>query len=102
MTTVLMIDKNITPEELGFVPGWLDSTDPRPAKEQLHEHYAHGGGWRPQNGFKLIGVSLKYPNDPKMKPIAMMMLRDEMVCMYEYGYVAIIQKDGSFEACRMD
>jgi hypothetical protein len=29
---------------LGFIPQFLDDADPRPAREQLHSAYAHGGG----------------------------------------------------------
>jgi hypothetical protein len=91
------------PEDLGMIPFWLDETDPRPATQQLDAHYGHGGGWRPQEGFKLQkDNALKYPGDPAMQPIACMILRNEMILMYPYGYVAVLQKDGSFEACRMD
>jgi len=37
----------MTEEHLGLLPEFLDPKDPRPARAQLHEHYAHGGGWRP-------------------------------------------------------
>jgi hypothetical protein len=77
--------------------------DPRPAKEQFAERYEYGG-WRNQEGFTAIGgtPTLQYPGDPPLKPIALMQLRDELIFVYLHGYVSIFQKDGSFEACRMD
>jgi hypothetical protein len=48
------------------------------------------------------GLELHYPGDPPFKPIAMMVLRDETILIYDYSIVAIVQPDGSFEACRMD
>jgi hypothetical protein len=50
----------------------------------------------------ISGTRWAYPGDPPLKPIAAMMLRDEMIMIYDAGYVAIWQKDGTFEACRMD
>jgi hypothetical protein len=88
---------------VGFIPGWLDKEDPRPAKEQLNGHYAHGGGWHPQGGFEVVdSYKLKFPGDPIMEPFAAMRLRKEIIFMYDFGYVAIFQPDGEFEVCRMD
>src|SRR3982751_2684992 len=41
----------MTPEGLGAIPYFLDEDDPRPAREQFHERYNHGGGWRPMPNF---------------------------------------------------
>src|SRR5438132_13007657 len=91
------------PEITGHIPYWLDPADPRPAKEQLNEHYMHGGGWSPFIGFKLNGDdSLTYPNDPPLTALTRARLRDELICMYRHAWVAIIQPDRSFEVCRMD
>jgi hypothetical protein len=105
MTTkdrLVYVFDNTSPEDIGFIPLWLDEGDPRSAAQQLDAHYQHGGGWRPQEGFKLQGHKLKYPGDPAMKPLAFTALRNEMVLIYPYGYVVVLQEDGSFEACRMD
>lgn len=88
---------------VGFIPQFLDERDLRPAKEQIDANYAHGGGWRPMNGFKLVGGhTIKYPGDPILKPRAEAKLRNETIVVYEYGITAIVQKDGSFEAARLD
>jgi hypothetical protein len=102
---VLVIDpKNFHPDHVGFLPGFLVDDDPRPVREQFNERYAHGGGWRPQEGFKADGETptLLYPGDPPLKPLACMVFREETIFIYPYGYVAIFQPDKSFEVCRMD
>lgn len=99
-----------TLEMLGFIPEFLDERNPAPAKEQLHHNYVHGGGWRPMKGFKFgepiaeYGGTpcLVYPGDPPIEPIAKAMLRDETIIVYNWAWVAIVQKDGSYEVARMD
>lgn len=91
-------------EDFGLIPHMLAEGDPRPAKEQLDAGYQHGGGWRPQQGFTRDPSSgaLKYPGDPPMKMLGAIPLHDEMVVLYPYGYVCIVQPDESFEIARMD
>lgn len=98
---VIAIDRRFHPDHVGTIPTFLDLDDPRPAAEQFEERYVFGG-WCAQRGFTNNGMILQYPEDPPLHPIAVMMLRDEMICIYPYAYVAIFQPDGSFEACRMD
>lgn len=101
--TVVALHPRCTPTHVGFIPTFLDLDDERPAAEQFQERYIYGG-WRNQEGFTRgdVRYSLKYPGDPTLLPIATMQLRDETIMVYEHGYVAIWQKDGTFEACRMD
>lgn len=90
---------------LGSIPGWLDVDDPRPAREQLDEGYKFAGGWQPMQspGLKISDRNaMLYPGDPPQAPLAMAMLRDEVVILYPHGFVGIIQPDRSFEVCRMD
>lgn len=87
---------------LGYIKGVLDDEDPRSAKEQLHESYAHGGGWQPFKGFELTDDDgLKYPGDPVQLPVSTAKLRDEVIHLYPSAWVAIIQPDRSFEVSRM-
>ena len=87
----------------GFIPGWLSESDPRPAKEQIHAHYAHGGGWQDFEGFELKpDLSIKYPDDPAYRPRATMKLRKELIVMYDHAWVAIIAPDRSFAIARID
>jgi hypothetical protein len=103
---VLILDMRYAdPNYVGLIPTFLDLDDPRPAKEQFAERYEYGG-WRNQDGFTAVDGTpvLQYPGDPPLKPIACMTLpkTDEIIFVYLHGYVSIFQKDGSFEACRMD
>lgn len=100
----IMILEGHHPDELGLIPSFLDPDDPRPAREQFDENYAHGGGWIPIKGFVKHGDSavLEYKGDPPYEPIAAIALRDEMIIVYRYGLVAILARDGSYEVARMD
>jgi hypothetical protein len=98
-----MLHPQMRPDMLGLLIDWLDDDDPRPAREQFNSHYGHGGGWRPFSGFKLTpSNTLTYPEDPPLVPLARAFLREEMVLFYQHAWVAIVQPDRSFEACRMD
>src|SRR6185436_6514294 len=99
----LLLHPRMTPEYLGFIPGFLDEDDKRPAKEQFDDRYV--SGWMPTGAdkFKLLdGYRLKYPGDPVQQPLALTKLRDEVIVLYEGDFVAIIQPDRSFEVARMD
>ena len=91
-----------TMEMLGFVPSFLDDSDPRPARIQFDHNYSFAGGWTPFPGFTMRSDSLLYPGDPPLLLLAETKLRDETIRFYNASWVAIIQPDGSFEVCRMD
>jgi hypothetical protein len=101
---MIMFDKTTQPEDWGLVLTMLDTEDPRTAKEQLDAGYQHGGGWRHQDGFvhDAHTGSMAFPGDPPFEPRAAIRLRKELIVLYPYGYIAIIQPDHSFEICRMD
>ena len=73
-----------------------------PLKEQFDKNYSFGGGWNPMEGFTMKDTCLIYPNDPPLKPIAKASFRNQTIYVYNYAWVAIVEKDGSFEASRMD
>jgi len=93
-------------EHLGFLPGFLDDEDPDPAQVQLDKHYQHGGGYRPMQNWSLDiadGMTIQYPGDRPLKPIAYTMLHDkELVFFYPHAFVLIIQKDQTWVIARMD
>jgi len=99
-----MLDPRMTTAHLGLLPEFFNPLDPRPAKEQIDQNYAHGGGWSPMAGFKFDVVSLKlsYPGDPPMRPLAWAKLRDELIIFYDHSWLAIVQPDGSYEVSRVD
>lgn len=88
--------------QLGFIPEFVSYADPRPAREQFNTNYAHGGGWRPFSGFTRTKAGLEYPDDPAMKLLASTHLRDELIEVYQYSWVCVVQPDGSYEISRMD
>lgn len=101
MVQVHILDPRCRPEHLGFIPGFLDEDDPRPAAAQFGERYV--GGWIPNGKGSLTNEHvLLYPGDPPLKPLAMIPLRDEKIFIYPDAFVAIVQPDGAFEWDRMD
>lgn len=89
---------------LGYLPAFISDLDQRPAAEQFQARYAFGG-WRPMQGGEWTVDAdhiLRYPDDPLYYPVAAYQLRDELICVYQYSFVAIFQKDGSFEVARLD
>jgi len=97
----VLLHPKMTPEHLGLIPGFLDEDDPAPAKEQFNRHYI--AGWGAFTGFTFNkDNSISYPGDPTMPPLAMCQFRDELILFYDHAWVAIKQKDGSVEICRMD
>lgn len=87
---------------LGYLPGFIVESDPRPCREQIAERYVYGG-WRPQNGYTIKdGSTLHYPGDPPIHALAVSVLRDETLILFQHDLLAIIQRDGSFEVSRID
>lgn len=86
---------------LGFIPCFLDEQDARPAREQIADRYV--AGWSLFPGFRLgESMDLLYEGDPPLSPAAWTRLRDELIVVYPYGWVAIIQPDETFEVARCD
>ena len=94
------------PEDWGIIPTFLDPGDPRPAKEQFDAQYM--GGWNSFEGFKwdkkneILSYGEGEDADPPMKPISMLLFRDEVVVLFPSAWVMIIQPDESWEISRMD
>jgi hypothetical protein len=87
-------------EGLGFIPAFLNAADERDAKTQLTEGY--GFGWSDFKGFDMkyspnVGhTMITYPDDLPLMEIGRTELRDEVVIVFEYAWVAVVQKDQSF------
>jgi hypothetical protein len=96
------LDPRMTMEHLGYLPQFLDDADPRPAKEQFNERY-QWGGWQPFGDWKMApNGALTYPGDPPLNPLAVTVLRQEVIMFYPHSVVAILQPDGTFEVARLD
>lgn len=96
----------VTAETLGYIPHFLSEKDPRTAREQLDAHYQHGGGWQPSvSKFEMLPNGYlrdEYPEDPDLVLLAEGRLHEEVIRIYQYSYVAVIQPNGAFEVARMD
>ena len=96
------------PGAAGLIPEFFSEHDPRSAREQLHENYAHGGGVRPFQGFTLQSwqspgeAHLTYPGDPPMREVSRATLRDETIILFDYSWLAIIQPSGDHIITRVD
>lgn len=97
-----MIDHRYDDGVLGYVPLFLNTSDPAPAKEQFEKNYI--GGWFPLMGWKFDPITRKltYPGDQELKPIAETKLRDETILMYPSAWVMILQPNGNYEVSRLD
>lgn len=91
---------------IGFIPDFLSEDDPRPAKDQFNENYAHGGGWQPFGADKwqvdLEAGTITYPEDPPYHAVAEITFRDERIFIFPHAWVMIVQPDNSWEIARMD
>lgn len=93
----------------GIISLFISEGDPRPAAEQIHENYSHGGGWNPFEGFVfdygdiLIEKStITYPEDPPLKAVAYARLREEVLILFEHSWLVIVQPDGTWQVSRLD
>lgn len=96
-------------KDLGLLPQFFSSSDPRPARDQLHEAYAHGGGVLPFDGFEgrfdfedPFNSHIDYPDDPPLFPVGWTLLREELILVFPYAWVAIVQPNGEFIVTRCD
>jgi hypothetical protein len=89
-------------EEWGFIPTFLHDDDPRPAKEQFADRYV--SGWNKFEGFTFNRArgTLKYPGDPEMHPVGVMIFHDEFIVLFPSAWVLILQVDHTWEVARMD
>lgn len=103
MTRWELLHPQMTHDMLGYIPDWLDESDPDKARDQIDKNYRHGGGWFPMKGFThQSNYELAYPGDPLLKPLALAKFRHEVVVFYPHSIVGIFQPDGSFDAARID
>jgi hypothetical protein len=47
-------------------------------------------------------MTIKYPEDPELRAIARIKVNNEAVYIFPYGWVLIMQEDGSWEIARID
>jgi hypothetical protein len=101
--------KEAVPDHIGLVTMMLNPDAKGTAVQQLDAGYGHGGGWRPFEGFKMLeDGNMQYgdPNEENADPPTQLLweaqFNDETIRVYQNAWFAVVQKDGSFEVCRMD
>lgn len=100
--TFLFATNHAALDAAGLIPSFLDDTDPAPARTQFDQKYV--GGWRPFLGHEFDPYTgyLHYPEDPPLEPLCVIGFRDELIYIYPFAWVTIVQPDGSYETARMD
>jgi hypothetical protein len=89
-------------EYLGFIPEIIRAYDPKPVRAQIAERYAHGYDPIPHWTLSSESNNIQYPGDEPLVPRAQLQVRDELVLVYDYAFVAIVQQNGDFAVQRMD
>jgi len=86
----------MAPAACGLIPSFLHVDDERPMIEQINARYI--GGWHRFEGFKLKKKNwmISFPGDPDMTPLGGAALHGEVIVVYPYAWVMIIQNDHSF------
>jgi hypothetical protein len=98
----MIITRGGSPVLWGLIPSFLDEDDPRSAKEQFDANYI--AGWHPFEGFTfdLENGTLQYPGDLPMNVRSVMTFRQELILLFDFAWVLVLQPDNSWEVCRMD
>ena len=87
---------------LGLIPQLITPADPRPVAEQIADRYAHGGGYKPMEGWVYLDGWIRYPGDVALRPVAASQINDELVYVYPHAWVCIVQPNGDYAVTRMD
>jgi len=90
-------------DTLGALPHWAINPDylDVPLKEALDKQYNFGLYESSGQTITKEGI-YQYPEDPDLYPLIKIQRKDEIFYQYRYAIIAIVQKDGSWFASRMD
>jgi hypothetical protein len=95
--------------KLGLIPSFLANPETMhlPFRECINTNYAHGGGWKPFEGFMIHQCgTLTYPDDPTLYPLVKYFRygndweAPEHIYQYEHDWVCI--HDDKPEVARLD
>lgn len=91
-------------EVVGFIPAFVSEENPDSVTKQINDRYSYGGGWNPLEGFVMdkSDKSIQYPEDPKLMPLAVGVIKGCEVIVYDHGWVAVVNEDGNYEVSRID
>lgn len=99
-----LLHPRMTHAMLGFVPDFFSNGVDKPAREQLNDNYAHGGGYSEIKGFTFNkeNLTLKYPGDPLLQCLARSKLHDEQLFFFDHALLVILQPSGEWAVTRVD
>lgn len=90
-------------EMLGYIPYFLRVSSSPSAAQAIHENYLHGGGWQEFLGHEYFDDgSMQYPGDPRLYPIAGIIRGNEVIYIYEHGWVTVRDNKGEYHTARID
>lgn len=95
--------------DLGLIPSFVDNQCKDDAVTQIHNNYAHGGGWRDLSGYQIHftqdgRVELLGPEkcDPPLKEMARGLHGRELVFVFEFCMVAVVNSNDVLRVARID
>lgn len=90
----------------GFLFALAHSSSDATIPEQINQHYAHGGGWNPLEGWSMIDAPngvVCYPGDPVLKPDAKAQHGNETVFFYRSGaWLGVYTEANGLKLSRVD
>lgn len=101
-------------EAWGMIPHMLNPNAEKPLWQQIHEGYAHGGGWNDFNGFDIKcdedsgKYTMQYPGDPVYNEYDRIVIGDEMLVLFPYSWVLYVSvpehsdKEPTHKVARLD
>ena len=96
------------PQRAGHLPQIIINRDARSAQEQVNARYQHGGGWRSVEGFKLgwpraDEYSLNYEGEEPLREVSRALFHGtQVLVLFKYSYLAIVEADKLIDVSRID
>lgn len=92
-------------DRLGYLPLILLDEDPASFEDQLNNRYAHGGGHKkalPAWRFNHNTLTLVYPGDPPMRPIAHAKFHDSHLYVFDHAWTVLVKDGKMVDIQRLD
>jgi hypothetical protein len=79
-------------DAFGLIPNWLLPSSDEPIWQQVHRHYAHGGGWHDNNSFTVHKnedgtYRLSHEGDPDLHERGRIRLGSQMLVAFDYSWM---------------
>lgn len=90
---------------LGYLPEWVTANPEVSIVDEIHNNYAHGGGWHDFEGFTVDPDTgaMSYPGDPVQMPIALFRSDTEVMWLYSGSWVTVYDDySETFRTARID